>query len=275
MVTVLHSGSGPSSTVTGRPLELTYLTMRGLAELPRLIMEEAGLAYIGTYYGREKFAAAKQSLPMGRVPVLKGVLPNGAELSQSASIVRVLARKAGLDGTDDVERAVVDSWYETYKELFGTHSVWGKAMNIHALKEGQGTDQGEVMHFRDMSNRGEYTDFQKAAAVLQTFEVALESSTSGFLVGASLTYVDLALWMSLLELEEEDNMPNWADALNLPALKKFKDQVENRPNLQAYLQSDRLMPRIKKEDGDYVYHKGMYSVPRAADQTDQAGRVEL
>ena len=33
-------------------------------------------------------------------------------------------------------------------------------------------------------------------------------------------------------------------------------------------QSDRLMPRIKKEDGDYVYTRGLYSAPRLVDQQE-------
>lgn len=248
-------------------------------------------------------------------------------------------------------------WYETYKELFGSHAKWGKALDIESLKKGPSGDE-EALRFSDMSNGGEYSrydgthdlrcllarhrppnvhchlqhthnppphsnpaataaltttlypslangvhlfpslrllisllltpsllaplltrlarptlhtprialtpprSYQKSMAVLTTFEEALTKNKSGFLVGAGLTYVDLALWSSLLELEEEDNMPDWAGSLKLPALKAFKERVEQRENIQAYLQSDRLMPRIKKVDDDYQYVKGQYSMPK-------------
>jgi glutathione S-transferase len=257
----MHAGKAGGSVVSGAPLHLTYLTMRGLAELPRLILEEAGLPYIGTYLGREQFKQAKSSFPLGRVPVLKTT--EGAVLSQSSSIVRYLAGKAGLDGKNMEERANVDMWYETSKELFGSHSRFGSMMNVEALRKGpSGGDDEKILHFKDTTNRGEYTDYQKAMAVLTTFEEALAQSESGFLVGDSLTYVDLALFIQLLDLEEEDNMPTWANDLKLPSLKAFKDRVEKRPAIQAYLQSDRLMPRIKRENDDYVYVKGVYSVPK-------------
>ena len=104
-VTVMKASSSGGSVVTGRPLELVYLTMRGLAEVPRLILEEAGLPYIGSYHGRESFKLLKPTLPLGRVPVL---LDNGEVIAQSSSIVRFLARKTGLDGKGDAERAHVD-----------------------------------------------------------------------------------------------------------------------------------------------------------------------
>ena len=62
-----------------------YLTLRGLAELPVLMMEFTGLSYHATYLGREQMKEMKSTFPLGRVPVLE---LDGAVIAQSASIVR-------------------------------------------------------------------------------------------------------------------------------------------------------------------------------------------
>eukprot|EP00536_Pseudo-nitzschia_multiseries_P002061 jgi/Psemu1/4772/gm1.4772_g len=50
------------------------------------------------------------------------------------------------------------------------------------------------------------------------FEEVLERSGSGFLIPTGLTYVDLGLFYILFELAEEDNVPDFTEAFNLPKL---------------------------------------------------------
>lgn len=62
-----------------------------------------------------------------------------------------------------------------------------------------------------------------------------------FVVGDSLTYVDLAMLHALLASESQ--FPNeWAKMDDIPLLKSFKDRIAARPNLHAYFKSERCRP---------------------------------
>ena len=260
-LTVLHHGDRSAG---GPPFQLVYLTLRGLGELPRLMLEASGMPYEGIYYGKADLLAAKPKLPFGRVPVLQNYDGQGGALAQSASIVRYLGARTALNGQNPHERARVDMVYETVQELFGSHAVWGKAFNISALREGIAAGLEPATHFRDTTNRGEYTDFEKSAAALLTFEEILATNAAhgtNYLVGESLSYADLALWLQLFELSEEDNMPRWTTELPFPALARFKVNIDTMPRVQRYLTSERLMPRNTFKNGKYVFIEGQFSSP--------------
>jgi hypothetical protein len=124
----------------GKTVELLYLTLRGLAELPVLIMEVAGQPYHAVYYGSEAFGEVKPTLPYGRVPVLTDFagpsIKSGQVLAQSSSIVRFLATQAGFHGHEPHKAALIDSLFETHKELFQSHARWGKPFQIDSLQAG-------------------------------------------------------------------------------------------------------------------------------------------
>eukprot|EP00656_Telonema_subtile_P006708 TRINITY_DN13116_c0_g1_i1.p1 TRINITY_DN13116_c0_g1~~TRINITY_DN13116_c0_g1_i1.p1 ORF type:complete len:337 (+),score=78.56 TRINITY_DN13116_c0_g1_i1:119-1129(+) len=232
-------------------LHLKYMTLRGLADLPAMIMECGGLPYRATYYSRVDFQEAKGSLEFGRLPVLES---GGRSLSQSSTIVRYLADRAGLAGGTEAERARVDELFETVKDLFVAHGTWGKAFDVETLRAGPVGGES-MLHFRETSNRGEHTAFQKAAVALKTFEDVLVASGTGFLVGANLTYVDLALWQKLQDLGQPDNLgQGWADRLGMPQLGSFAGRLYSKQErLAGFVSSGRRMPRIKRVDGDYVF----------------------
>ena len=80
-----------------------------------------------------------------------------------------------------------------------------------------------------------------------------------------MTYVDLALFHVLLELAEEDNVPDFAERFGLPHLGRFLERMESRPHLREYLESPRRMPRYARDkttgEGLYVYVGGRYAPP--------------
>jgi glutathione S-transferase len=136
----------------GPPVRLVYLALRGLGELPRVMLEASGMPYEGVYYGKADLVAAKPSLPLGRVPILLDYDGQGNALAQSGSIVRYLGTRTGLGGGNKFEVAQVDMAFESVKELFGAR--W---FNITALKEGLAEGKQPEKHFRETSNRGEHT----------------------------------------------------------------------------------------------------------------------
>ena len=108
--TVVHRpGSGVH---TSSPLTLEYFALRGLGELPRLILEVTGLPYDCVFHylqGDWKSRAA-----FGQLPLLHD---GEMTISQSRAIVRYLARKACIDGATDAEKARVDMWCEFQRDL--------------------------------------------------------------------------------------------------------------------------------------------------------------
>lgn len=244
---------------------LEYLVLRSLGDLPALILEDSGVDYTARYFGKEDFLAMKQMYPLGRLPVLRAFdSEDGAYLAQSGTIVRYLSESCGMFmmSTGPADRARVDFAYETVQELF-------KAVTAEALSSAEEGDR--LLHFRDTSNRGQFSDYEKAAAGLITFEhmlakTAAEATDAAgeiYLLGNDATYADLALYLKLSELSESDNWPQWrskgSSGLSLPFLAAFMDTVEARPNVAAFVRSDRRMPRIERKSVDGVadyYFKG-------------------
>jgi glutathione S-transferase len=260
------------STGPSPAFHLDYLTLRGLAELPVLILEATNTPYNATYFSKEDFGKVKSSYPLGRLPVLSvlGDVQAGDVhadtklfIAQSASIVRYLAERCQLFGMDTpIRRARVDFAYETVQELM-------KAVTPTSL--GNKTESSRHLHYRDTTNRGHYSPYEKAAAALLTFEEMLGASGGNFLFGTMPSYADLALYLQLAELSA--NSPNWHTVVGTPKLAAFVDAIEAIGNIAAYLNSDRRMPRIEQRtvDGasDYFYTPDRFSRRgRASSKTD-------
>ena len=110
--TVVHRpGSGVHTRGTV-PLTLEYFALRGLGELPRLILEASGLPYDCVFHYLE--GDWKPRAAFGQLPVLHD---GELTISQSRAIVRYLARKACIDGATEAEKARVDMWCEFHRDL--------------------------------------------------------------------------------------------------------------------------------------------------------------
>ena len=79
-------------------------------------------------------------------------------------------------------------------------------------------------HYRDTFNRKSHSQFELSMASLRTFEERLADTNAG-LVGEEVTYADLALFLQLWELIEEDQLPLAFTALHLPNLSKFVHMI--------------------------------------------------
>jgi glutathione S-transferase len=143
---------------------------RGLAELIRLVLIEAGVEYEDRRFDNfppELKASGK--LTFGQVPLWED--ENGA-LVQSVTIARYLAKKHNLNGKTDFEAAQIDSI------LDGLADLRSKRINAKTEEE-QAKFVAEV-----------------APLWLGYFEAILKKNGSGYLVGNSLTLADLALYIA-------------------------------------------------------------------------------
>ena len=134
-----------------------------------------------------------------------------------------------MAGANATEEALVDQLYMQWKDVFKT----GSEFSYDALKAG-GSLKG-VPDWNTVGNGQKLTPFQASVSALRIFEAWLKKAKGGYLVGKKSTYVDLALWMTLFELEEEDHLPAWATKLKLPCLKAFKAKMETPALLKVFI----------------------------------------
>lgn len=117
-----------------------------------------------------------------------------------------------------------------------------------------------------------YTAFEQSMAILLTFEDYLTETNAGYLVGPTLTYADLALWLKLERLEEvddENSFLGWAPQLGLPMLHGFMLEIGSRPAVADYVHSERRMPRFERCEKDYCYKPDQHHPPPQAAHSDE------
>lgn len=163
----------PPSVVRVAPLDdppdvtLEYFALRGLGELPRLILELTGIPYDSVYhFGTGVY---KPYAPFGQLPVLRD---GPLLICESGAIARHLARKACIDGGDAADKARVDMFFELAKDLTS------KKSGIHDPASADG---------------------KRLAAMLATAEA---NCGGAHFVGSSTTLADVALFHALHTFDE-------------------------------------------------------------------------
>jgi glutathione S-transferase len=207
---------------------LIYFSSRGRAELIRLVLAQAGVEYaqegVGLYHPTDKtpaFLALKESgkLPFDALPLWQE--PDGFTLAQSDAIVRYLARKHGLDGADLRESALCDMVMEGTKDLISDVS---KLWSVDASKRAElraRLDREMVPHW------------------LNALERIVARNPSGLAAGNAVSYADLALFLMIERLTDNDLATGLA---NCPKLVALAGRVRDLPRIAAYLRSPARHP---------------------------------
>jgi glutathione S-transferase len=105
--------------------------LRGLGEIPRLVLVASGLEWVDDRIGLEmlpggewkieaRWAEMKERTPFGQAPILE---VDGHVLAQSNAIVRFAAQRGGLAGHSDLETALLDSILEFIMDLYEKRHV--------------------------------------------------------------------------------------------------------------------------------------------------------
>ena len=117
-------------TTTVTKPTLTYFNVFGRAEVPRLLLEDAGVDYdfvpVTNWPELKSQLTASGKLASGQTPLYEE--PDGLTLVQSGAISRHLARKYGYNGGNAHEEALIDQAKEgandaytaVAKVIFGT-----------------------------------------------------------------------------------------------------------------------------------------------------------
>ena len=196
------------------PPLLTYFDVRGRAEAVRLTLEETGTEYRERRVQVAEWPALKSTLLFGHLPLYED---GDLVIAQSHAIYRHLARRHGLYGAHEHERVrcdVVEEAFVDAQNELGTF-YWNPK-------------------FAELRDDFERTQLPARLTKLQTL---LEQNRSGLghWVGDGVTFVDFLAWHYL------DYVRPFSQRTveRFDKLYAFKQRIESRPRIAAYLRSPR------------------------------------
>jgi len=224
------------------PIELYYWPgIQGRGEFVRLMLEDAGAAYVDVARERKNGLAAMMRFLDGEE---SGALPfappfvrvDTAVISQTANILAVLAPRFGLVPDDGALRAEAHQIQLTLAdfvdEVHDTHHPIAGALYYEDQK---GAAKQRARHFVQ-ERMPKYLDWVEQ--VLRRNRKSAEQ----WLVGSDRTYVDLSVFQIVEGLRYA--FPNALQRLEpkIPRVTALRDTVAHRPRLATYLASKRRQP---------------------------------
>jgi len=208
--------------------------IQGRGEYVRLALEEAKASYVDV--ARERGSGTMMQMMEGGAtpPFAPPFLKAGRLIiGQTANILLYLGARHGLAPKTEAGRLWVHQLQLTVAdfvlEIHDTH---------HPL--------GPSLYYEDQrapaKKRTEEFWKERVPKYLGYFEDILQNSGGAYLTGRRLTYIDLSLFQIVEGLRYA--FPKYMQAFEseIPGLVKSRDRVAERPNIKAYLASDRRIP---------------------------------
>ncbi|KAJ1637799.1 hypothetical protein T492DRAFT_1140357 [Pavlovales sp. CCMP2436] len=230
-----------ASGLSAEPLTLHYFAIRGLGELPRLMLELAQMPYDSVMYWDTK--EFKDLAPFGQMPLLMGgdLDTQDTVLCQSSTIVRYIAKESHLDGSEQgaVGEGRADMVFECSKDLSSNKNA------IHATID---------------------AEKEKLHGMLKKAEEMLDEFEGPFFSGMTVTYADVGMFHVLSTIEELK--PGYLKSNDFAELSDFVTLFAELPAIAAYLTSGRRMPLTANEVGDVPWAADGYKYKGAGIQAD-------
>jgi glutathione S-transferase len=202
---------------------LVYFPLKGRGEVSRILFILTGQEFEDVRVEFGDWPKIKSEMPMRQLPVLQ-IYENGRmlELAQSNSIERFLANRFGLMGKDDVERARIDMINEQVVDMRNMlHAIYS---GIYYKKADATEKKKELDKALDEAIPNGYKFIERLFA-----ENQLNHPNSGFLVGDSISYADVKLFV----------FHDW--------LRDRRDEILNRvPLLKEHFLRIRVLPQLKE-----------------------------
>ena len=228
--------------------ELYYWpSIQGRGEYVRLALEEAGADYVDVARSERGMAAMTRMMETkgGTPPFAPPFLKAGKlVIGQTANILFYLGSRHGLAPKAEAGRLWLHQLQLTITdfvlEIHDTH---------HPL--------GPTLYYEDQRSEAKKrsSEFwkERAPKYLGYSERLLEENGGVYLTGRKVGYVDLSLFQIVEGLRYA--FPNRMKAYErrIPGLIGLHDRVANRPNIKAYLSSDRRI--AFNEDGIFRHYK--------------------
>ncbi|GMT23430.1 hypothetical protein PFISCL1PPCAC_14727 [Pristionchus fissidentatus] len=201
---------------------LHYFQMRGLGELCRQIFALAEVEFEDKRYDMEKeWPAFKSQTPFGQLPVLE---VDGLFIPQLYAHCRMLAAEHGFAGNSPFESAWVDAIADQHKDFY-----WGdfKKFWWRALDAAEGDLVWEELTIKfGIPERDKF---------FPLIEKQLKETATGFLVGNSVSWVDLLISEHVSVIKRV--VPGFLDAypetkehaVRIQSISQIKKWIERRP----------------------------------------------
>ena len=223
--------------------------IQGRGEYVRLALEQAGADYVDAARTGHGMAAmmrmmeAKGGTPPFAPPFLKA---GKLVIGQTANILFYLGSRHGLAPKAEAGRLWLNQLQLTVAdfvlEIHDTHHPLGPSLYYEDQK-------GEA------KKRSREFWKERVPKYLGYFEQLLKDNSGGWLAGRKLSYVDLSLFQIVEGLRYAFPKRMKAFERKIPALLELHDRVARRPNIKAYLSSDRRI--AFNEDGIFRRYKAL------------------
>ncbi|XP_065353113.1 glutathione S-transferase-like [Cloeon dipterum] len=192
--------------------KLTYFNGTGLGEGIRYLLSYGGVEFEDNRVTSEAFAAMKDKLPLGQLPILEY---QGQTMYQSVAISRYLANSFNLAGKDAVEKGTCDVAVDTINDIRAALAKYAYEKHAEAKKQ----KKEEAL--------------KNAKFLVGKIENYLNKNGGHFLKDGQMSWADIFLASItdyLNRMAEEDI---FADA---PKIKALKAKVEAVPSISKYLE---------------------------------------
>jgi glutathione S-transferase len=223
--------------------------IQGRGEYVRLALEEAGADYADVARGERGMAAMMKMMEArsGSPPFAPPFLKAGKLLiGQTANILLYLGSRHGLAPKAEAGKLWVHQLQLTVTDL---------VLEIHDTHH----PLGPSLYYEDQrgpakKRSGEFWK-ERVPKYLGYFEGILKSNGAAWLTGRRLTYADLSLFQIVEGLRYAFPRHMKAFERRIPGLVGLHDRVAARPNIKAYLSSDRRF--AFNEDGIFRRYKAL------------------
>jgi glutathione S-transferase len=223
--------------------------IQGRGEFVRLALEEAGADYVDVARNSRGTAAMMKMMEAGSgtPPFAPPFLKAGKlVIGQAANILLYLGPRHGLAPKAEAGRLWVNQLQLTVADL---------VVEVHDTHH----PLGVTLYYEDQrgpakKRSGEFWN-ARVPKYLGYFERILNNSGGAFVTGRRLTYVDLSLFQIVEGLRYAFPKRMKAFERKIPGLVDLHDRVAARPNIRAYLSSDRRIPF--NEDGIFRHYKAL------------------
>src|SRR5438270_13634353 len=207
--------------------------IQGRGEYVRLALEEAGAAYVDVARGPRGTAAMMKMMDAdgGTPPFAPPFLKAGKlVIGQTANILLYLGARHGLAPKTEAGQLWVHQLQLTIADL---------VLEIHDTHHPLGpTLYYEDQHAPAKRRTDEFWQ-ERGPKYLGYFEQLLQDNGGAYVTGRRLTYVDLSLFQIVAGLRYAFPKRMKAFEADIPALIGLHDRVAARPNIKAYLASER------------------------------------
>jgi glutathione S-transferase len=221
--------------------------IQGRGEYVRLALEEAGADYADVARGERGMAAMMKMMQAnsGTPPFAPPFLKAGKRVvGQTANILLYLGSRHGLAPKAEAGRLWLHELQLTVAdfvaEVHDTHHPIGVSLYY---EDQRGPAKKRTEEFWK----------ERVPKYLGYFERLLTSSGGSYVTGRRLTYVDLSLFQIVEGLRYGFPKRMKAFERKIPGLVDLRDRVAARPNIKAYLASDRRI--AFNEDGIFRHYK--------------------